>query len=94
MGQQFSAASVKQQAYPLAKKPQFKDAPFIHFSLKMAHFIPATFWGLPFNLGCNSRAALHARLGCSTPRRWEGEKREKRGRGFSREFKSLKLNKA
>jgi hypothetical protein len=37
MGQQFSAALVKQQAYPSAKKPQFKDAPFVHFSWKLAY---------------------------------------------------------
>jgi hypothetical protein len=81
MGQQFSAALVKQQAYPSAKKPQFKDAPFVHFSLKLAHFIPAAFWGLPSNPGDISGAALHARLGCSTPRHLEREKRKRRGRG-------------
>jgi hypothetical protein len=77
MGQQFSAALVKQQAYPPAKKPQFKDAPFIHFSLKLAHFTHAAFRGLPSNPGDISGTALHARLGCSTPRHLEKEKQEK-----------------
>jgi hypothetical protein len=77
MGQQFSAASVKQQAYLPAKKPQFKDAPSVHFSWKLAHFIHAAFWGLPSNPGHDPRAALHARSGCSTPRHLEKEKQEK-----------------
>jgi hypothetical protein len=77
MGQQSSAASVKQQAYPPAKKPQFKDAPFVHFSLKLAHFIAAAFWGLPSNPDHDSRAVLHSRLGRSTPHHLEREKREK-----------------
>jgi hypothetical protein len=46
MVRQRSTASVEQQAYPSAKKPQFKDAPFVHFFLEVGAFNTGDFLGL------------------------------------------------
>jgi hypothetical protein len=74
---------VAQQAYSSAKKPQFKDAPFVHFFWKLAHLIQATFWGLPSNPGGDSRAVLHTLVGVlhSAPLGEERGEREK-GKGI------------
>jgi hypothetical protein len=80
MVRQPSTASVEQQAYPSAKKPQFADAPFVHFFWKLARLTQATFWGLPSNLGDDSRAVLHTLVGVlhSAPL---GEERSEKERG-------------
>jgi hypothetical protein len=79
---QRSTASVEQQAYPSAKKPQFADAPFVHFFWKLARLTQATFWGLPSNLGDDSRAVLHTLVGVLHSAPLGEEKSEKeRGKG-------------
>jgi hypothetical protein len=82
MVRQPSTASVEQQAYPSAKKPQFKDAPFVHFFWKLARLIQAAFWGLPSHPGVDSRAVLHTLVGVLHSAPLGEEKSEKeRGKG-------------
>jgi hypothetical protein len=82
MVRQRSTASVEQQAYPSAKKPQFADAPFVHFFWKLARLTQATFWGLPSNPGDDSRAVLHTLVGVLHSASLGEEKSEKeRGKG-------------
>jgi hypothetical protein len=79
-GQQHSTASVEQQAYPSAKKPQFEDAPFVDFSWKLALFTQVALWGLPSNSGDDSRAVLHTLVGVLHSALF-GEESSERGRG-------------